>query len=101
MLRVNSTNGFMNSKNKTQTNMPKFSSLRSFISKFVSQICEKNYSQADKTLDTIITEKVKNRISKTKTKVEIKKSPKTNLKKNTKKNLKKDKKDSQKVTKKG
>ena len=86
----------MNSKNKNQTDTTRFSSLRKFISKFVSQICEKDYSQANKTLDTIITEKVKSRISKTKDKVE-----KKNGKSQPKKNVKKIKKSSQKVTKKG
>lgn len=34
------------------------------ISKLVAQICEKNYSNANTTLDKIVTEKVKSRVKK-------------------------------------
>jgi hypothetical protein len=40
-------------------------SIRTLISKFIAQVCEKNFSQANQTLDTIVTEKVKTRIKKT------------------------------------
>jgi len=44
--------------------------LRKIISEFVTQICEKNYSQADKTLDTVLTEKMKKRIKNAKEKTQ-------------------------------
>lgn len=47
--------------------------IRSLISKFVAQICEKKYSEADATLDTVVTEKVKTRIQKTAENLEPKK----------------------------
>jgi hypothetical protein len=62
--------------------------IRSIIAKFVAQICEKNYSAADKTLDTVVTEKVKSRIKKTAEKLEKKeevKKPMNNKKKVVKK----------------
>jgi hypothetical protein len=40
-------------------------SIRSIISKFVAQICEKNYKAANSTLDQIVSEKVTARIKKT------------------------------------
>lgn len=40
-------------------------SIRSIISKFVAQICEKDYKSANATLDQIVSEKVKTRIKKT------------------------------------
>ena len=39
--------------------------IRNLISNFIKQVCEKNFSQANSTLDTIVTEKVKTRIKKT------------------------------------
>lgn len=60
--------------------------LRKLISKFVTQICEKNYSQASDSLDSVITEKVKNRIKNVKNKIEDKKEKKTKI---SKKGLKK------------
>jgi len=39
--------------------------IRNLISNFIKQICEKNFSQANETLDSIVTEKVKTRIKKT------------------------------------
>jgi hypothetical protein len=39
--------------------------IRNLISKLVAQICEKNYAGANKTLDTVVTEKVKARVKKT------------------------------------
>lgn len=39
--------------------------IKSLISKLIAQVCEKNYSNASKTLDTIVTEKVKARVKKT------------------------------------
>jgi len=38
---------------------------RNLISKLVAQICENNFSDAKKTLDTVVTEKVKTRIKNT------------------------------------
>ena len=38
---------------------------RNLISKLVAQICENNFSDAKKTLDTVVTEKVKARIKNT------------------------------------
>lgn len=43
--------------------------LRQIISKFVTQICEKKYADANTTLDTIVTEKVKTRINDAKSKL--------------------------------
>lgn len=40
-------------------------SIRSIISKFVAQICEKDYKAANTSLDAIISEKVKTRVQKT------------------------------------
>jgi hypothetical protein len=40
-------------------------SIRSIISKFVAQICEKDYKSANSTLDNIVSEKVKTRIKMT------------------------------------
>ena len=77
--------------------------LRQIISKFVTQICEKNYAEANTTLDTIVTEKVKCRIDDAKSKLngdcgcakeKNKKFPKTKKNSKTKKVTKK-------VTKKG
>ena len=39
--------------------------IRNLISNFIKQVCEKNFLQANSTLDTIVTEKVKTRIKKT------------------------------------
>jgi len=38
--------------------------IRNLISKLVAQICEKNYSDANTTLDKVVTEKVKSRVKK-------------------------------------
>ena len=38
--------------------------LKSLYSKFIMSICENKYAAADKTLDTILTEKVKNKVKK-------------------------------------
>ena len=38
--------------------------MRNSISKFITAICEKNYSQADSLLKDILTEKVKQKIKK-------------------------------------
>ena len=38
--------------------------LRKDISKFITQICEKNYSQANSTLETLIEKKLKGRVKK-------------------------------------
>lgn len=77
-------------------------SLRKIISKFVTQICEKNYSSADKTLDTILTEKMKNRIGEAKEKIKKDDCGCENCeKKHSNKKNKKTKKVTKKVTKKG
>lgn len=39
--------------------------IKNLISKLIAQICEKNYSAANNTLDTVVTEKVKEKIKKT------------------------------------
>lgn len=39
--------------------------IRNLISKLIAQVCEKNYADANKTLDEVVTEKVKTRIKKT------------------------------------
>jgi succinate dehydrogenase/fumarate reductase flavoprotein subunit len=39
--------------------------IKNLISKLVAQICEKNFSQANETLDAVVTEKVKTRVKKT------------------------------------
>lgn len=39
--------------------------IRNLISKLIAQVCEKNYADANKTLDAVVTEKVKTRIKKT------------------------------------
>lgn len=39
--------------------------IKNLISKLVAQICEKNFSQANQTLDAVVTEKVKTRVKKT------------------------------------
>lgn len=39
--------------------------IRNLISKLVAQVCEKNYSSANNTLNTIVTEKVKEKVKKT------------------------------------
>jgi hypothetical protein len=38
--------------------------IRTLITNFITQVCEKNFSKANETLDTIVTEKVKTRIKK-------------------------------------
>jgi len=38
--------------------------IRNLISNFITQVCEKKFSKANETLDTIVTEKVKTRIKK-------------------------------------
>ena len=38
--------------------------IRTLLTNFITQICEKKFSQANQTLDTIVTEKVKTRIKK-------------------------------------
>jgi hypothetical protein len=38
--------------------------IRKIISKFLTQVCEKNYSEANKTLNVIVEEKTKNAIKK-------------------------------------
>jgi hypothetical protein len=65
--------------------------LRSLISKFVAQICEKKYSEADNTLDSVVTQKVKNRIQKTAENQEPKKNNKATKKKVAKKATRKTK----------
>lgn len=74
--------------------------LRKLISKFITQICEKNYSKADKALETIVSEKLKTRIKDIDNKVKNKKDCGCNGK-CKEKNCKKTKKVSKKVTKKG
>jgi len=39
--------------------------IKNLISKLIGQVCEKNYSEANKTLDQVVTEKVKARVEKT------------------------------------
>ena len=39
--------------------------IKNLISKLIAQVCEKNYSEANKTLDQVVTEKVKERVKKT------------------------------------
>jgi serine protease inhibitor len=39
-------------------------SIRKLISKFLTQLCEKNYSQANSTLNTIVEEKTKCKVKK-------------------------------------
>jgi hypothetical protein len=39
--------------------------IRNLISKLIAQVCEKNFAAANKTLDEVVTEKVKTRIKKT------------------------------------
>lgn len=77
--------------------------LRKLISKFVTQICEKNYSQASESLDSIITEKVKSRIKNAKKKIEDKDNCdcKSKSKCKCENKSKNSKKSSKKVTKKG
>ena len=60
--------------------------IRNLLSKLVAQVCEKNYAVANVLLDTIVTEKVKDRIKKTSEKL----SP--TEKKNEKKTAKPEKK---------
>jgi len=60
--------------------------IRNLISKFIGQICEKNFSKANETLDTIVTEKVKTRIKKTAENQKAVKGSKKVTKKVTKKN---------------
>lgn len=74
--------------------------LRKLISKFITQICEKNYSKADKALETIVSEKLKTRIKDIDNKVKNKKSSGCD-KKSKQKNFQKTKKVTKKVTKKG
>jgi len=45
--------------------------IRNLISKLVAQVCEKNYAQANQTLDKVITEKVKARVKKTSEKKDL------------------------------
>jgi len=79
--------------------------LKKLISKFVAQICEKNYANSGKVLNQIVTEKFKKRITDAKEKIEHKDSncecEKNHGKKNHGKNKKKTKKVLKKVTKKG
>jgi hypothetical protein len=63
--------------------------IRNLISKLIAQVCEKNYAAANKTLDTVVTEKVKTRIKKTAAKQKTEKAEKS--KKVTKKVTKKNK----------
>jgi hypothetical protein len=60
--------------------------IRNLISNFIKQVCEQNFSQANQTLDTIVTEKVKTRIKKTAEKQKAVKGAKKVTKKVTKKN---------------
>jgi len=60
--------------------------IRTLISNFIAQICEKKFSEANNTLDTIVTEKVKTRIKKTAEKQKAEKNAKKVIKKVTKKN---------------
>ena len=55
--------------------------IRTLISNFIAQVSQKNYSNANKALDMIVTEKVKTRVKKTAEKQAAKK----NVKKVTKK----------------
>jgi uncharacterized membrane protein len=48
--------------------------IRNLISKLIAQVCEKNYSAANNTLNEVITEKVKTRIKETSKKEKL--SPK-------------------------
>jgi hypothetical protein len=76
--------------------------LRKLISRFITQICEKNYSKADKALETIVSEKLKTRIKDIDSKVKNKKDCGCGCGGKCKeKNSKKTKKVSKKVTKKG
>lgn len=59
--------------------------IRTLISNFIAQICEKKYADANKSLDTIVTEKVKTRVKKTAEKQKADKAKKV-TKKVTKKN---------------
>jgi hypothetical protein len=63
--------------------------IRNLISKLIAQVCEKNYAAANKTLDTVVTEKVKTRIKKIAAKQKTEKAEKS--KKITKKVTKKNK----------
>lgn len=74
--------------------------LRKLISKFITQICEKNYSKADKALETIVSEKLKTRIKDIDNKVKNKKDCGCTGK-CKQKNFQKTKKVTKKVTKKG
>jgi hypothetical protein len=60
--------------------------IRTLISNFIAQVCEKKFSQANNTLDTIVTEKVKTRIKKEADKKKADKGVKKVTKKVTKKN---------------
>lgn len=59
--------------------------LRKDISKFITQICEKNYSNANKTLETLIEKKLKSKIKKMHDECECEKHGK--LKKKKKKTI--------------
>lgn len=39
--------------------------IRNLISKLIAQVCEKNYAEANNTLNQVVTEKVKTRVKKT------------------------------------
>jgi hypothetical protein len=60
--------------------------IRNLISNFITQVCEKKFSKANETLDTIVTEKVKTRIKKTAEKQKAVKGVKKVTKKVSKKN---------------